>query len=356
VGAALAMRAGDGVASFTVRFAEREYDEGPLARQLADRYHLDYHELTLSSSGLMDRLHKASWLQDEPLAHGNDPHIWAISEYAKPRVTVLLSGEGADEVMGGYVRYQPLRHPWLLQMSRAVVPRASSLLGLNGRLQKLGRMLALGSLDRFVMFNTCDAFPADLAALGMEPRGQHPFREKMLAEAKQIYPSEPMRQAMYLDQHTFLCSLLDRNDRMTMGASIECRVPFLDYRLVERLAALPSSVLLAGRHGKHLIRDALGSRLPADILNGRKWGFGVPWAKYLREMPDFHDLTMSLPDLEPVQSGPFERKKLRDVIDTFMAGEDRHLMLIRQLLLIVIWHQAQFGGARHSRPSEVPAA
>ena len=76
-------------------------------------------------------------------------------------------------------------------------------------------------------------------------------------------------QAMYSDLHTFLGSILDRNDRMTMGASIECRVPFLDYRLVEMLAALPSSVLLAGKRNKHVLRQAVGDRLPEAVTQGR---------------------------------------------------------------------------------------
>ena len=86
--------------------------------------------------------------------------------------------------------------------------------------------------------------PDDLRELGMNPTGRFPYREMLLAKSADLYPGEPMRQAMFMDHETFLGSLLDRNDRMTMGASIECRVPFLDYRLVEGLSALPSSRLL----------------------------------------------------------------------------------------------------------------
>src|SRR4030095_13657542 len=121
------------------------------------------------------------------------------------------------------------------------------LLWVNQRLLKLKRFLMFGSNDRLILFNACDVLPSDLVRLGMNLVAEYPYREQVLSEAQSLYPDEPVRQAMYNDQHTFLCSLLDRNDRMTMGASIACRVPFLDYRLVEGLAAMPSAALLKGR-------------------------------------------------------------------------------------------------------------
>ena len=342
VAASLASQAGSGVASFTVRFTEPEYDEGPLAQQVAARWGLDYHELTLSPDELMSGLHTASWLNDEPLVHGNDLHLLTISQYAKPRVTVLLSGEGSDETLGGYIRYQPLRYPMLLKAARPVLPWVVSALHLEGRLQKLSRFLTLDSVDRWVLFNACDVLPMDLQSFGMKPMSHFPFREQVLAEAKALYPREPIRQAMYSDQHTFLCSLLDRNDRMTMGASIECRVPFLDYRLIEGLAAFPSSILLGGKQSKYLLRHALGSRLPEAVQKHPKWGFGVPWGRYLRQVPDLRDLVETLPDLDPIRGGPFEHAKLRSVVRAFVGGENRYEALIKQLVMIAVWYQACF--------------
>jgi asparagine synthase (glutamine-hydrolysing) len=350
VAAALASQAGSGVASFTVRFAESEYDEGPLAQQVADRWHLEYHDLTLSPDELVTRLHEASWLNDEPLAHGNDLYLWAISEYAKAHVTVLLSGEGADEILGGYVRYRPLRYPGVLRIARPVLPSLVSRYHWEGRLRKLARFLALGSLDRYLLFNACDVLPEDLTAIGMEPSVHVPYREQVLAEARALYPNDAVRQAMYSDQHTFLCSILDRNDRMTMGASIECRVPFLDYRLVEELAALPSAVLLAGARGKYLLRQSVGDRLPEAVRRHRKWGFAVPWRRYLRGVPALRDLVRALPDLAPVQGGPAEPVKVRRVVNDYLAGDDRYDALVRQLLMVTVWYQACCGPSAASRP------
>src|SRR5262249_54800444 len=149
VAASLAQQAGSGVASFTVRFADPAYDEGPLAQQVVSRSQLDGHELTLSPGDLPKQLRQASWFNDEPLAHGNDVHLLAISEYAKPRVTVLLSGEGADETLGGYVRYQPLRYKAMLSLAKQLLPLTGRVVSFNGRLRKLKRFMELGPLDRF---------------------------------------------------------------------------------------------------------------------------------------------------------------------------------------------------------------
>jgi asparagine synthase (glutamine-hydrolysing) len=342
VAASLASQSGAGVASFTVRFAEPGYDEGPLAKEVAARWELKYHELQLSSDKLLPLIHKASWFNDEPLVHGNDLYLLAISEYAKPRVTVLLSGEGADEILGGYVRYQPLRFPALLNSIRPIVPRMASALNLNGRIRKLSRFLSLGSLDRFVLFNACEILPDELSCVGMQASSRFAFREQVLDEARTIYPGDPMRQAMYSDHHTFLGSILDRNDRMTMAASIECRVPFLDYRLVETLAALPSSTLLAGRRNKRVLRESVGERLPEAVRRHRKWGFAVPWATYLRQDTQLRELVESLPELDPIRSAPLNRGKLRNTIREFLKGDGSHDALIRQFMMIAVWHQACF--------------
>jgi asparagine synthase (glutamine-hydrolysing) len=342
VAASLASQAGADVATFTVRFDEAGYDEGPLAQELAAKWKLNYNELRIDSSGMLARLQQASWLNDEPLAHGSDLYLLAISEYAKPKVTVLLSGEGADETLGGYVRYQPLQHPALLKMARPVLPSLVSAFPLNQRIGKLSRFLKLGSVESFTLFNACDVLPSDLAFLDRPAKQHFAYRETVLAEARTLYPGEPMRQAMYSDQHTFMCSLLDRNDRMTMGASIECRVPFLDYRLVETLAAMPSSKMISKRHNKQLMRQAVGNRLTDAIQQGRKWGFGVPWNRYLREVPEFRQMVSNLPELAPINDGPFVKSKLRSIIKDFLAGDNHYESLIRQLVMIAVWQQTYF--------------
>jgi asparagine synthase (glutamine-hydrolysing) len=356
VAASLARDRGSRLASFTVRFAEPGYDEGPLARDMAERCGLDHHELSLSGEDMLQGLRQVSALNDEPLAHHNDFHLWAIAKYAKPHVTVLLSGEGADETMGGYVRYRPLRHAGLLSRGASLVSLASAVLP-SYRLRKLARFLRADSLEDWVVYNACDVLPRELEILGMESRADFPYRRTVFEEARLLYPGDPMRQAMYGDQHTHLVSILDRNDRTTMGASIECRVPFLDYRLVEGLAAVPSSRLLGSFSNKRLLREAIGSRLPTSVLRHRKWGFGVPWSAYLRDVPECRAVVSGLPDTELIRNGPFGISRVRNLVARFLAGDTEHEALVRQLVMVAVWHDVIAEGVSyHSGDSAEPSA
>jgi asparagine synthase (glutamine-hydrolysing) len=127
---------------------------------------------------------------------------------------------------------------------------------------------------------------------------------------------------------------------MTMGASIECRVPFLDYRIVERLAELPTRAILGHGQRKAILRRAFADRLPPEVKRHRKWGFGIPWEKYLREQPELRALVQGLGDAEPIRSGPFERALVRNLAARFLAGENRLLALVKGLTMIALWHQA----------------
>jgi len=340
VAASLATQAGSGMAGFTVRSAKPGFDEGPIAQQVADRWQLKFHDLEVAPHELLTLLRWASWLNDQPLAHANDIHLLAVSKHARSRVTVLLSGEGGDELLGGYERYQPLRHPMLLNAARPFLPRLTSAVNLNGHLWKLSRYLKLGSVDRFILFNACEILPEDLEMLGMKPSLDFPYREAVLSEAKALYPDEPMRQAMYYDQHTHLCSVLERNDRMTMGASIECRVPFFDYRLVETLAALPSSMLHSRRKSKYILRRSIGTRLPQAVLRYSKRGFGLPWSHYFRQIKELRDLVSELPDTSIIMNGPFILSRIKKMVSNFENGDDTNEPLIGQLVMLTVWDQA----------------
>ncbi len=350
VAAALALRAGAGVSSFTVRFADRAFDEGAVAHRVVDRWKLKPHELVLDPAELVERIGNGSWINDEPLAHASDIHLLALAEYAKSRVTVLLSGEGADELLGGYVRYRPLLYRRLLTLARPFAP-VSRMVPHGRRLGKLADFLSLGSLRDFVLFNACEVLPGDLRSLGLTPSGEFPFRQQVLQEAESLYPGELARQAMYSDQHTFLCSLLDRNDRMTMGASIECRTPFLDYRLVEGIAGLSTRQLFRAGQSKHLLRQAIGHRLPEAVLKQKKWGFAVPWYRYLREVPRLAAGVRRLPSHELLREGPFSERGVSSIVQRFMLGDDSAGPLVRQLTMVTAWHDAYFQQLRRRMPS-----
>jgi asparagine synthase (glutamine-hydrolysing) len=347
VASVAARQAESRISSFTVRFADRNYDEGAAAAAVARRWNLDHHELHIDPEEVFPALSEAAAISGQPPCHASDLHLLAISRHARPLVTVLLSGEGGDELLGGYVRYQPLRFPGLVGIAKTAA-KMPSLLPLGRRWRKLLRLARAGSVARAVLFNSCELLPDDLHALGMDAVPAFPFREQILEEACSLYPGEPFRQAMYLDQHTFLCSILDRNDRMTMRASIECRVPFLDYRIVEGAAALPTRALGNFWHTKAPLRRDFGHLLPPEVLRGRKWGFGVPWRSYLREVRRLRDTVRYLADSEAVRQSPLSRPAVARCADAFLAGDDSHEPLVRQLTFLSVWWDSL-----RARPTDV---
>jgi asparagine synthase (glutamine-hydrolysing) len=200
-------------------------------------------------------------------------------------------------------------------------------------------MLREDPRDGLLLFNACDLLPGELAALGMKVGSRLEYRRSVLEEARAVYPGDALRQTMYLDQHTFLGSILDINDRMTMGASIECRVPFLDYRLVEGLAALPTGALAGLREGKRPLRRALGPRLRPILRGYRKRGFTAPWGQYFRTVPQLRAALQSLPDREPVRDGPVPITAVKQAVRSFLEGDDAPEPLLRELFLIAAWSE-----------------
>ena len=330
--------------AFTCRFTDPAYDEGPLARTVAARHGLVFHERFVRPESLLERLEVATWYRDEPLAHASDLHMMAVAELAKTHATVLLSGEGADETLGGYERYRPLQMASLLPLLGSILRLFPGRLTSRPRIRKLQRILAQGGLEAYLAFNAAEVLPDELERVGLAAPVSWEYRSNVLAEARALY-KDAFRQAMYIDQKTFLVSLLDRNDRMTMAASIECRVPFLDYRLVELAGALPTPRLFWRGRGKGLIRRAMRDRLPDGVLWGRKWGFGVPWAKYFRTEAALRTVVEGLADRRAIQDGPLDRDKVRGVAQAFLKGDDTSALLIQALIMIATWCDVCVKGA-----------
>ncbi|TAD84769.1 MAG: asparagine synthase (glutamine-hydrolyzing), partial [Bacteroidetes bacterium] len=325
------------IETFTIGFSKKEHDETAMARLLTDTYGYKFNPLRLEEEDLHTHFVSATWFCDEPLVHLNEPHLLAIARHAKQKVTVLLSGEGADEMLGGYVRYKPLKyHRWLKYIGTMV--KFGLLKG--ERWRKLERYAQLDSNDALLMYNASNFFPAEIKSVyNIEDSSGLNYRRSVLQEADSLYPNDVQRQALYFDQHLYLCSLLDRNDRTTMGASIECREPFLDPQLLLGAGRLPSNQLFSGKKGKYILRQAMMNRLPAETLNFRKIGFSVPWGQYLKTNPFFkHEL------VEMQRSDLFTHRFLEHInpgqlLYQFNRGNDALLPFILPLLSLFVWHK-----------------
>jgi asparagine synthase (glutamine-hydrolysing) len=344
IAASVAQNTREKLSSFTVRFDEEKYDEGDLAHLVADKYSFDFNELYLDPSNIFSNVIEILKHNDEPIVHSSDIFVEKISEYAKSKVTVLLSGEGGDETLGGYVRYEPLRYVSLLKLGFLFKSFINAIPIKHGRINKLIRMLSLGSVDNFILYNSSEILPEEVYQLGLKRGSDISYRRAILNDAKRLYPNDPLRQVMYYDMHTYLCSLLDRNDMMTMRASIECRVPFLDYRLIEGLASLSSDQIFRNKSSKSLLRAALGDRLPEELLKAKKWGFGVPWKKYYREDPNFRSYLLNISNHPLVIENFYEPAKIDKAVRSFLAGDDTNFYIANQLVNICLWYDVNFRG------------
>jgi asparagine synthase (glutamine-hydrolysing) len=326
------------IQTFNIGFKEKEHNESHLAKMMSDKFGYGFHTMQLEDNALFEKLVNSTYFQDEPITHLSEPHILALSQMAKPSVKVLLSGEGADELMGGYVRYKALKYPSLLSTISTI--GHMDYFTSRPRYEKLARYSQIKNPDDLVLYNSCNIYPNDIAkTFGITNPPKNEYRNKILEEAKSLYPNNLRRQALYFDQHTYLCSLLDRNDRCTMGASIECREPFLDQRLIAGLGSLEDKWLFTGKKWKFILKSAMGSRLPDEILNFKKVGLSVPWGDYLLKSPGFIEELESFSKSDLFKMPYFENIDAKKLVQNLRKGETKMIPYIMPLFMMHIWQK-----------------
>jgi len=285
------------VKTYSIGFAAESggqyYNELPYARQVARLFNTDHHEIVVKPdvSTLLPRL---IWHLDEPVADAAFVTTFLVSEFARRDVTVILSGVGGDELFGGYRRYlgdhyrslyevipRPIRDGLLVPLARRLPSdRHSRLLDLS-RLAK-GFILSseLSPDQRYRSY--VQLFDAQERASLLRAHGA-PRRDALDLAFDAARTGDYARRLMEVDLETQLPDdLLLLTDKMTMAASLECRVPFLDHRLVELSARMPARFKIRGRRLKHVLKKALAGTLPDEILNRRKRGFGAPMGAWLK--------------------------------------------------------------------------
>lgn len=324
------------IETFNIGFKEEEHNESHLAKMLTEKFNYRFNTIKLEDEDLYNHLIKATYYQDEPIMHLNEPHLLAISEFAKPKVKVLLSGEGADELMGGYVRYKALEYPSLLGSIASI--GALGVFEKKPRYEKLIRYAQLNKKQDLILYNSSNIFPEDISKMfGISNEPKNEFRRQTYKEAKELYPKNLRRQALYFDQQTYLRSLLYRNDRATMGASIECREPFLDQRLITGLGSLDDKWLFTGKKGKFILKSAMENRLPEAILKFKKVGLSAPWGDYLIKSPAFKDELESFSKSDIFKMPYFENINSTKLIQNLQKGDTRMVSYIMPLFMMHIW-------------------
>jgi asparagine synthase (glutamine-hydrolysing) len=285
------------VRTFTIGFESRAYDERALARRVAERCSTDHVERVVEPADLETGLERLAWHFDEPFGDGSALATDIVSAVARERVTVVLTGDGGDEVLSGYTRYQgeKLSQAWgrlpaalragvaprVLGAASAVLPGTS-----RDRLRRAARVLETANMsfeDRLTRKQSWSAAAVRGALLDVDGKHVRPARE-FVEEAMRDCPArDPFHRLSWFDTTLMLPSqMLTKVDRMSMGRSLEARVPFLDHRLVELMAPVSARVKMPGMTRKHVLRRALGARLPSALLQAPKRGFNVPLREWFR--------------------------------------------------------------------------
>ena len=269
--------------TFSVGFHEADYDESAYARLAAESCGTTHHELRIDEREYAELLPKLIWHHDLPLNYANSVHIYAVSQLARRHVTVVLTGEGADELFGGYPRYYiPRLLKPMAQLPGFVRNGAVRLLAKapDHRLRKLADF-AGRSGDDILLYNCTGTDPrAALAAVGSSEKSQAlEFRRECIAAARALGLDDVSTLAQ-LDFQTYLVSILNRQDKMSMATSIEARVPFLDNEVIDLAASLPLEYKQTLRHRKRVLKEVALRYLPPEIIHRRKSGFGVPLAPW----------------------------------------------------------------------------
>lgn len=280
---ASAAAAGARVATFSIGFDADEVSETPYARQVAAHFGTDHHERILSQNAAQDLLPRLKSWFDEPFADDSALPTFLVSSLAREHVTVALTGDGSDEVFGGYTTYNRYaryaRWPsWPRVFDRAAV-RLRTRLHRRNPLNRFLRVLETGlssdvELWSKIMFGMAPEAKARYRAefgLGRDYDDWWHYREHWRDDL-------PVRTRLqYLDFHTYLPGcILTKVDRASMAVSLEARVPLLARSLIEFSFSLPESVRFVDERAKGLLRHAYRSILPQSILERRKKGFGVP--------------------------------------------------------------------------------
>ena len=349
------------IKTFSVAFAEREANELEYARLVAQAFKTDHREVLVSPEDFFAVLPKLVWHEDEPLAHPSSVALYFVSRLASQHVKVVLTGEGSDELLAGYGRYRKTILNVQLgtryqQLAPATVRNAirKQIEGLSpdsrARQKLLRTFLTLAPDLESIYFDNFAVFPRalqhDLLTRGTQERlgiaagDPYSTMRGMLAETD---ATSLLDRLLYADIKTYLHELLMKQDQMSMAASIESRVPFLDHKLVEFSAALPERLKLRGATTKYILRESMKGLLPEAILSRPKLGFPVPVGAWFRGA--FRNVVDEYVLGErAVSRGIFEPSFVRSLVRGHQDGGEDHSERLWALVNFEIWQRQFFDG------------
>jgi asparagine synthase (glutamine-hydrolysing) len=333
----------EAVHTFTIGFEEKSFDERDDARLVAERYGTEHHELLVRPDPelLLQALADAF---DEPFADSSALPTYLVSQLAAEHVKVALSGEGGDELFGGYYTYSAdLMADRLAPLARVArplveaVPASTRKASLDYKAKRFVRAAHLPSLERHHGWK--EIFSPDARAelrggrAAFDPVDVYRARYSETAGAPELARLQDVDFGVYL-----VDDLLVKTDRASMAHSLEARVPFLDPLVTNLAFALPTRLKVRGLAKKVLLRRAVEPLLPSEIVHGRKRGFSIPAAAWLRgELEPFARTTLSAEALE--RQGFFRPEPVARLLDEHVAGREDWSRQLWGLLAFTLWYE-----------------
>jgi asparagine synthase (glutamine-hydrolysing) len=353
----LAARVANPLKTFSVAYDfGAAFDETRYARIVADKFATEHQVITMQPQDFRDFVPDYVRLMDEPVTESAAISLYFVSKLAKNDVTVVLSGEGSDEIFAGYDLYRYMRT--IEALRSALTPGAASLLGNTfaallgrGKLAKYLRMTAQPFEQRYKGISVYEEFHKDLLyrpelkallAEGVKADATRHFLNDLFQKTQGL---DSLSRMLHFDTHTWLVDdLLIKADRMSMAASLELRVPFLDYRLVEFAATIPSKYKIHRGEGKYLLKKMLEDILPDEIIYRKKMGFPTPLKRMFET--DLRDYASDLLLSPAAQlAGLFERDRMRQLLEEHQQQRHDHHRILWQLVVLEQWLRLNKVGA-----------
>jgi asparagine synthase (glutamine-hydrolysing) len=333
--------------TFSVSFRGQTCDESPWFREVARKYATDHHEFDLNpSEDLTATIEQISYFSDEPSADAGALPVWFLSKMCRSEVTVALSGEGADELFGGYYTYLADQlAPRLRKVPSALRRMGLALLGLwpvsDEKISfeyKAKRFLG-GSLlppDEAHLYWNGSFSAADKRKLYRVTNDSSPG-ELMHTLPTEAYRCGELNRYLWLDQRYYLADdILYKCDRMSMAHSLEVRPPFLDHRIVEFAGSLPEGFKVNGRTLKFLLRELMRDKLPESVITRKKEGFDIPAHQWFRG-PLRSMLLETLTPAAVSATGVFDPAAVASVVDAHLKRRANHGYALWGLLTLFLW-------------------
>ena len=327
------------VKTFSIGFNETEYSELQYAAVIANKYDTDHHELVVSQDDLIALLPEVIRFRDAPVCEPSDIPIYLLSKEARKTVKMVLTGEGSDEVLGGYPKHSFERMvapfhtiPGLIR-HKVFAPLIDAL---PYRFRRAKTAISNMNIESFD-----ERMPGWFGALRTS-HADHLIKLSAQAPLPQVARSEmpgSLHSILLFDQLSWLPdNLLERGDRMTMAASLEARMPFMDIELAKFAAGLPDNYRIKGRTTKWILRKAMESVLPREILERPKVGFRVPVNVWFQTtMKDY--LREQLLGPESISKAFYHTGVLQGLVCEHIEGRQNHEKTLWMLLNLEIWLQ-----------------